>query len=199
MGVPVDAELLPRLRAGDVAAFELIVDAWSPAMLHVARSYVSGLATAEDVVQETWLAVLRGLDRFEGRSSLRTWVFRILMNVARKRGVADHRVAPIGDPLGADAGRFASDGHWLLPPTDWDTDPEGRLSALETRGVVDAALASLPERQRVVVTLRDVEGLTSEEVAEVLGVSAGNQRVLLHRGRAAVRAALERHFAEAAS
>jgi RNA polymerase sigma-70 factor (ECF subfamily) len=199
VGLPPDSELVPRLRAGDAEAFALVVDAWSPAMLHVARSYVSGLSSAEDVVQEAWIGVIRGLDRFEGRASLRTWVFRILMNLARKRGVADHRVQPVGDAGEVDAARFGPDGHWMSPPLAWDTDPAGRLSALETRAVVDAALAGLPERQRTVVTLRDVEGLTSEEVAEVLGISAGNQRVLLHRGRSVVRAALEQHFAEASS
>jgi RNA polymerase sigma-70 factor (ECF subfamily) len=200
-----DAALVARLLAGDEAAFTGIVSAWSPGLLHVARGYVGSHASAEEVVQETWLAVIRGLAGFEGRSSLRTWVFRIVVNVARKRGVKDARVLPIGDLLSdergptVDAVRFRPvgdqwAGHWAdgAAPTAWG--PERSLLDGEIRDLLARALAELPERQRMVVALRDVHGLTAEEVAESLGVSAGNQRVLLHRGRARLRLILEDYY-----
>jgi RNA polymerase sigma-70 factor (ECF subfamily) len=165
-------------------------------MLRVARSYVHTHSSAEEVVQEAWLGVVRSLDGFEGRSQLRTWVFRILVNVARRRGRADERanaelVGPTVDPR-----RFRDDddpypGHWrdAAAPVDWG--PEPVLLAAEFRAVLEKALAELPERQRAVVELRDVHGFDGEEVCELLDLTAANQRVLLHRGRARLRAALE--------
>jgi RNA polymerase sigma-70 factor (ECF subfamily) len=191
-----DAGQLSRLRAGDRAAFDAIVRAWSPAMLRVARQYVHNHASAEEIVQETWLAVIRSLDGFEGRSALRTWVFRILMNVARRRGRTEARTmieldAPTVDP---DRFRDSDDpwpGHWRdeAVPRDWG--PEPALLADELRGVLASALAELPERQRAVVELRDVHGFDSEEVCALLSLTSTNQRVLLHRGRARLREILE--------
>ena len=191
-----DAGQLALLRAGDRAAFEAIVRSWSPAMLRVARQYVHSHASAEEVVQEAWLAVVRALDGFEGRSALRTWVFRILMNVARRRGRTEARTmieldAPTVDP---DRFRDSDDpwpGHWRddAAPRDWG--PEPALLAGELRGVLASALAQLPERQRAVVELRDVHGLDAGEVCALLELTSTNQRVLLHRGRAKLREILE--------
>jgi RNA polymerase sigma-70 factor (ECF subfamily) len=161
--------------------------------------YVSSRAVAEEVVADTWLAVLTGLERFEGRSSLKTWLFRILANRAKTRGQREARVLPFssfaadGDEgdTAVDVDRFARDGHWVAPPRGV---PEERLLAGETRSVVEQAIAALPENQRAVITLRDVEGLSAEEACNVLGLSETNQRVLLHRARAKVRAALERYL-----
>jgi RNA polymerase sigma-70 factor (ECF subfamily) len=205
-GAHPDEALLLRLRAGDERAFADVVDRWSPAMLRVARSYVSTDASAEEVAQEAWLAVLRGLGAFEGRSSLRTWVFRILVNLAKTRGVRESRSVPWSSMPSPDAGptvdpdRFRGPddewpGHWTddgAPPR-WPT-PEAAALAEEVRSLVAAELARLPDRQRTVVELRDVHGLTSEEVCSALGVSAVNQRVLLHRGRARLRAVLEDYY-----
>lgn len=207
---PTEAEqdLLDRLRRGDEAAFAEVVDAWSPSLLRVARSFVSTDASAQEVVQETWLAVLRGLDRFEGRSSLRTWVFRILSNLGKTRGVREARAVPwsslspadAGGPT-VDAGRFRGPEddwphHWtpVGAPTRWEPSPEDAAVAGEIRGQVARALAKLPERQRTVVGLRDVHGMTSDEVCLALDISPANQRVLLHRGRARLRAALEDYY-----
>lgn len=171
-------------------------------MLLLARTFVSTDASAEEVVQDTWLAVIRGVDRFEGRSSLRTWVYRILVNTARKRGAREGRTVPWGSlGLGVedrgptvDPRRFrgADDlhpGHWRSIPREWGS-PEGEVLASEVRTRLRDAVDALPVRQRAVVVLRDVSGLGSEEVCQMLGLSAANQRVLLHRGRAAVRARL---------
>jgi RNA polymerase sigma-70 factor, ECF subfamily len=202
------AELLDRLRAGDRAAFAELVEGWSSMLLRVALLYVSTRASAEEVVQDTWLAVIRQLDTFEGRSSLRTWVFRILENRARSRGTHDARSVPWSSAFpagdGSDDGptvdparfRGAEDRwprHWTPAgaPVRWEPPPEDAAVAAETRGELRAALAELPERQRTVVELRDVHGLTSDEVCERLGLSPGNQRILLHRGRARLRARLE--------
>jgi RNA polymerase sigma-70 factor (ECF subfamily) len=208
-GSAEQVELLERLRAGDRAAFADLVDAWSPVLLHVARMHVSTLASAEEVVQETWLAVIRQLDRFEGRSSLRTWVFRILENQARTRGVREARAVPWSSAFGwtgteEDGGptvppsRFRGPedrwaGGWTPGggPSAWQPPPEDAAVAAEMRRELGAALAELPERQRTVVELRDVHGLTSDEVCGLLGLSPGNQRILLHRGRARLRARLE--------
>ncbi|MGY1782572.1 RNA polymerase sigma factor [Geodermatophilus sp. SYSU D01036] len=207
-GSEAQAELLGRLRAGDRGAFGDLVDAWSGALLRVALLHVSTRASAEEVVQDTWLAVIRQLDRFEGRSSLRTWVFRILENQARSRGAREVRVLPwssaFPDEDGPDAGptvdpaRFRGGAdrwprHWTDTgaPRPWHPPPEEAVEAGEVRRELRTALAELPERQRTVVELRDVHGLTSEEVCERLGISAGNQRILLHRGRARLRARLE--------
>ncbi|MBB4742206.1 RNA polymerase sigma-70 factor (ECF subfamily) [Actinoplanes octamycinicus] len=208
--LPGDVVIVARLRARDETMFAELIDAWSPGMLRAARAYVADEHSAHDVVQETWLGVLRGVDRFEARSSLRTWVYRILINKARTRGVRDARTVPVGDlgTTGDDHGptvdparfRGAGDpypGHWHSSPPAWPSPEDGAVAA-ETRRELAAALAGLPARQRVVVTLRDVTGHSGDEVCELLSISAANQRVLLHRGRAALRAALERRWAEEA-
>lgn len=203
-----DHELVGRLRAGDERAFSEVVGAWSPMMLRVARGHLSTDASCEEVVQETWMAVVRGLDRFEGRSSLRTWVFRILTNLAKTRGVREARTVPMSswapvDDSGAtvDPDRFrgADDQypHNWTPvgcPTSWEPGPEQSVIAVEIRGLLAAGLQQLPERQRTVVTLRDVHGMTAEEVCSTLDVSPANQRVLLHRGRAKLRGVLEDYY-----
>jgi RNA polymerase sigma-70 factor (ECF subfamily) len=167
-------------------------------MRFVARSFVRTDALAEEVVQDTWLAVLRGLDRFEGRSSLKTWIFHILVNRARTRAVREARTIPFSSLAGAEAHEgaavdpalFDGDGRWARRPLQLDTDPERHLLAGELRGRLLDAVAELPEGQRAVIALRDLAGVPSEEVCDLLGVSAVNQRVLLHRARTRVRAAL---------
>ncbi len=191
-----DGELLDRLRAGDQRAFTRVVRAWSPAMLRVARAHVRTDTAAEDVVQEAWLGVLRSLSGFEGRAQLRTWVFRILVRTARRRGAQDaRRPDPPAGPT-VDPSRFAGDddpwpGHWRdgAAPAPWD--PEPALLAGEVRALLGTALADLPERQRAVVELRDVHGFAAEEVCALLDLTPANQRVLLHRGRARLRAVLD--------
>ena len=208
-GSDVQDELLERLRAGDRAAFARLVDAWSPALLRVALLYVSTRASAEEVVQETWLAVIAQLDRFEARSSLRTCVFRILENVARRRGSREARTLPWSaafpeprEPADSgptvDPARFRGPedrwpGGWTVTgrPAAWQPPPDDAAVAAELRRELGDALAELPDRQRTVVELRDVHGLTSDEVCERLQLSAANQRILLHRGRARLRARLE--------
>ncbi len=191
-----DARLVARLRAGDQAAFATVVRQWSPAMLRVARVHVRTHASAEEVVQEAWLAVVRGLDGFEGRAQLRTWVFRILVNVARRRGRTENRMnAELSGPT-VDPGRFRDDddpypGHWRADAAPADWGPEPVLLAAEFRAVLEKALGELPERQRAVVELRDVHGFDCEEVCQLLELTPANQRVLLHRGRAKLRAVLE--------
>lgn len=203
-----DDELVSRLRAGDEEAFAGVVDQWSRSMLHVARSHVSTDASAHEVVQETWLAVLRGLAGFEGRSSLKTWTFRILVNTAKTRGVKEARSVPLSSIAPDDDGRptveperfrdadDAWPGHWTLQgaPQPWRTDPAVAVLRAEVRDLLATALEALPDRQREVVVLRDVQGCDSAEVCQILGVSPGNQRVLLHRGRARLRAALEGYY-----
>lgn len=200
-----EAELLARLRGGDERAFESVVQSFYPSMIAIARGYVRSGAVAEEVVQEAWLGVLKGLDRFEGRSSLRTWVLQIVANIARTRAVREARSVPFSSvvPESAEPAiapeRFrGSDdpfpGHWRSYPTDWRTIPEQKLLSGETVELVQRAIAELPETQRLVITLRDVTGCSADEVCETLGVSAANQRVLLHRARARVRARLERHI-----
>jgi RNA polymerase sigma-70 factor (ECF subfamily) len=207
-GSPAQADLLDRLRAGDRDAFAELVEAWSPMLMRVALLHVSTRASAEEVVQETWLAVIKQLDRFEGRSTLRTWAFRILENQARARGVREARTMPwssaFGDMSAEDAGptvdpaRFRGPadrwpGGWTPAgrPTVWEPPPEDAALAAEVRRELRTALDELPARQRTVVELRDVHGLTSDEVCDHLGLSPGNQRILLHRGRARLRARLE--------
>lgn len=191
-----DAWLVARLRAGDQAAFATVVRQWSPAMLRVARVHVRTHASAEEVVQEAWFAVVRGLDGFEGRAQLRTWVFRILVNVARRRGRTENRMnAELSGPT-VDPGRFRDDddpypGHWRADAAPADWGPEPVLLAAEFRAVLEKALAELPERQRAVVELRDVHGFDCEEVCQLLELTPANQRVLLHRGRAKLRGVLE--------
>ena len=197
-----EAALVERLRAGDETAFEELIDRYGASMLRVAHMYVRDRAAAEEVVQETWLAVLNGIDRFEGRSSLKTWIFRILSNRAKTRGEREGRSLPFS-ALSAEAGepsvdpdRFlgpedAQPGAWAAPPRAW---PEEQLLASETLDVVRMAIEALPDAQREVIRLRDVEGWSPEEVAAALEISDGNQRVLLHRARSKVRAALEEYF-----
>ncbi len=198
-----DKELVECLRRGDEQAFAEIVVAWSPIMVRIARMHVSTDVSAEEVVQETWLAVIQGLPRFEGRSSLKTWVLRILTNRAISRGLRESRTTPMSSlvpPDGAvDPNRFHSadeswPGHWtpLGRPAPLADDPEGSALAAERRAALVAALQCLPERQRSVVAMRDVAGLTSREVCAALEITPVNQRVLLHRGRTALRTALER-------
>ena len=201
-----DAALLDALRTGDEAAFVGLVTRYHASLKRVARAYVSTDAVAEEVVQETWLAVIAGLDRFEQRASLKTWLFHILTNKAKTRGVREKRIVPFASLRPADdAGepavapeRFQGDGaawpgHWATPPRPWE-DPERRLASLEARERLRAAIAALPEAQQAVLTLRDVEGLDADEVCELLDLTPGNQRVILHRARARVRAELEHYF-----
>jgi RNA polymerase sigma-70 factor (ECF subfamily) len=199
-----DEELLLRLRAGDAAAFAAIVDDWSPVMLSVARRYVRDRQAAEDVVQDTWLGVMSGLARFEGRSSVRSWAFSIVINRAKTRGSRDARVlssarltglestGPTVDPARFQGADGAYPGHWTSTgaPRPWD-QPERQVLAHELGALIDRALDELPERQRLVVQLRDVQGMSAEETCSALGLTPGNQRVLLHRGRTALRVALE--------
>lgn len=205
-GFPPDEELVSRLREGDEEAFALVLDGWSGGMLRLARSFVSTEASAAEVVQETWLAVIEGIGRFEGRSSLKTWIYRILTNTAKRRGTREHKVVPLSsaeDGPTVDPARFRSagdpfQGHWWEFPLAWPTPEQGVLGS-EVRTLLSAALAELPDRQRVVITLRDVEGYASEEVCELLEISAANQRVLLHRARAFVRGKLEEYYTQEVS
>jgi RNA polymerase sigma-70 factor, ECF subfamily len=200
-----DAALLERLRAGDEAAFEALVARHYATMLAVAQNYVKGRAVAEEVVQEAWLGVIKGLDRFEGRSSLKTWVLSILVNQAKTRGSREARsvpfsaLAPEGEEPAVDPARFRGADesypcHWRAFPGDWGRSAAAAVQDRETLRVVMGAIAGLPDAQHTVIRMRDVEGFSSEEVCDALGVSEGNQRVLLHRARSRVRAALEEHF-----
>jgi RNA polymerase sigma-70 factor (ECF subfamily) len=187
-----DGELVARLRVGDEEAFVLLVERHQPAMLRLARALVSNAAVAEEVVQDTWLGVVRGIDGFAGRSSFKTWLFQILVNRARSTGAREHRSVAIGDAAPAvDRSRFDASGAWMSPPQHWVEDSEDRVFAAGIANHIEAALDELPARQREVVTLRDVNGLSGNEVCEVLGISEGNQRVLLHRGRSHLRRSLE--------
>ena len=192
-----DDAIVAGVRSGDEDVFAQLLDEWSRSMLLLARTFVSTEASAEEVVQDTWLAVIRGIDRFEGRASLRTWVYRILVNTAKKRGVRESRTVPwssladddrgptVDPALFQDAGdRYP--GGWRTFPLEWSSS-EGSVLAGEVRTRIRAAIDALPDRQRVVITLRDVLGHTSDEVCEMLEISGANQRVLLHRARAAVR------------
>lgn len=197
-GDDADAALLERLRAGEEQAFLELVDRHQPRMLRLARTFVSSPAVAEEVVQDTWLGVLRGIDGFAGRSTLQTWMLSILVNRARSTGVSESRSVAIGDAGPAvDQARFDGAGAWSSPPRHWVEESNDRLSAEALSGVLADALDELPERQRQVVLLRDVEGLTSEEVCAALDISEGNQRVLLHRGRSSMRTRLEATLGEA--
>jgi len=188
---PGDEDLIEHLRAGDEDAFVNLVNRYHASMLRVASTFVPSRAVAEEVVQDTWLGVIRGLPRFEGRSSLKTWIFRILVNRARTTGVREPRTVELDTGDGLDRGRFTVDGSWREPPIVWTDDIEDRLAAPEMAAKIQDLVAQLPESQRQVVTLRDIEGLSSREVCDLLGLSEGNQRVLLHRGRTRVRAMLE--------
>lgn len=202
-----DLALVEKLRAGDEQAFMMLVKQYQAAMLRIARMYVSSGAVAEEVVQESWLGILRGLDSFEGRSSLRTWMFRIVANVAKTRARREGRSVPFSalagedDDAGSDASSFrdASDpfpGHWRTPPADWRGVPEDVLLGDETIRAVGLAIAELPPMQAEVIRLRDVLGWTSGEVRNALDLSETNQRVLLHRARSRVRHALEGYLSE---
>jgi RNA polymerase sigma-70 factor, ECF subfamily len=190
--VESDGELLERLRAGDEAAFVILVGRYQAPLLRVARGYVPSNAVAEEAVQETWMGVVRGVAGFEGRSSFKTWLFRILVNRARSLGSSELRTIPIDDPEPAvDPSRFDATGAWSLPPEPWESLVDERLMAQSWLPCIRAALDGLPARQREVVVLRDVEGMASDHVCDVLGISEGNQRVLLHRGRSKLRSQLE--------
>jgi RNA polymerase sigma-70 factor (ECF subfamily) len=204
--------MLARLRAGDEMAFRELVKCHDRAMRRIALSYVRTPSVADEVVQETWLAVIQGLGRFEGRSSLKTWMFRILVNRAQSRGVREQRTTPFSSLSALDAedgptvdpDRFlpaghAAAGYWSITPSRFFELPEDRMLAEETSALVAAAIEKLPDRQQLVIKLRDVEGWEADEVCQCLGLSAANQRVLLHRARAAVRAGLEEYFTEMAS
>ena len=204
-----DRELVAALLAGDEKAFIMLVDDYGPGMLKLARMYVRSAAVAEEVVQEAWLGVLNGLKRFEGRSSLKTWIFRILTNVAKTRGEREGRSVPfssLGDGEEAngpavDPDRFFPAGHeaaggWQYPPRSIGDVPEERLLSQETLAVIDRAIEGLPPAQRAVITMWDTQGLSSDEVCNVLDLTETNQRVLLHRARSKVRRALERYLDE---
>jgi RNA polymerase sigma-70 factor (ECF subfamily) len=203
-----DARLIDALKRRDEAAFVALVNRYQAPLFRLALVYAGTKAVAEEIVQDTWLGVLKGIERFEARSSFRTWLFRILVNRARTRAEREGRTVPfsaLGDVEERDepavpASRFIDASHsewpfhWAVPPTSWGGSPEARLLSRETLALVEGAIAALPPAQRAVITLRDVDGATSEETCNVLGISETNQRVLLHRARSRVRAALERHL-----
>ena len=187
-----EAEIVDRLRRGDEEAFASLVDRYHARLVALAGNFVASREAAEDVAQEAWLALVRGVDRFEGRSSLRTWLFQVCVNRAKSAGIRDRRSTPV-DPGDAavDPGRFDSHGAWSDPPRHWADAVDDRLQAVALVEHVRKAITLLPESQRLVVTMRDVEGLTAEDVCAVLSITEANQRVLLHRARASVRQALE--------
>ncbi|MGH9280171.1 MAG: RNA polymerase sigma factor [Acidimicrobiales bacterium] len=191
-----EAQLVDRLRNGDEAAFANLVDRYHGSMVRLARGYVPTDAVAEEVAQEAWLGVLRGIRHFQGRSSLRTWVFRIVVNQAKTHGARERRIAadePLAEPA-VEGHRFEG-GAWSRPPAQW-SHAEERLLATETRGVVRHAIDELPPLQKMVISMRDVDGLGSDEVCRILDLTDGNQRVLLHRARSRVRGALEQYMRE---
>jgi RNA polymerase sigma-70 factor (ECF subfamily) len=204
-----DARLVAGLRAGDEAAFAALIDRYQASLVRLAMLYVPNRPAAEDVVQETWLGVLQGISRFESRSSLKTWLFRILVNRAKRRGAREHRSIPFSAAwsMDADQGEAAVEperflplghhfaGHWTSRPASWEDMPEERLVSREARARIDEVIAGLPPSQREVITLRDIEGWGAAEVCNALGISETNQRVLLHRARSKVRRALELYLA----
>jgi len=187
----MDDALLSRLQDGDEEAFVTLVARYQQPMLRFARTMVHTQAVAEEVVQDTWMGVVRGIDRFEGRSSLKTWLFRILTNRARSTGAREPSHAPIEALHSVDPSRFTTNGQWADPLDRWTEDSEDRLDAATWSPMLKAALDDLPPRQRQVVMLRDVEGLSNEETCAVLDITSGNQRILLHRGRSRLREILE--------
>jgi RNA polymerase sigma-70 factor, ECF subfamily len=205
-----DAELVDRLRNGDEAAFVGLIDAYSAPLLRLAVAYVQSPGVAEEVVQDTWMAVVTGIGRFEGRSSVKTWLFQILTNKAKTRALRERRTIPFsefdvdggGEPA-VDPDRFLPashpqwPNHWATPPQPWSMGPEGTALDRETLAVLRRALEDLPRAQKLVVALRDVHGWPAAEVCTVLDLSEANQRVLLHRGRSRLRAVLERYFSDA--
>jgi len=193
-----ESALIASLRAGDERAFMQLVEEYTPGMRRLALTFVRTPALADEVVQEAWLGVLKGLARFEGRSSLKTWIYTIVANVARTRAVREARSIPLSslapaeaddDDAAVDPDRFAGDGHWARPIEPWR-----EVLDAEARSVIDAAIATLPPQQAQVIELRDIEGWSSVEVRNVLNLSETNQRVLLHRARSKVRAALEEYL-----
>jgi len=200
-----DEQIVSALRAGDERTFRALFERSYPMMKRVARTYVASDAVADEIVQDTWIAIMTGIERFEGRSALGTWMFSILTNQAKTHGARERRALPLSsltpdDDKGpaVNPDRFQKDdeafpGHWATPPRPWQK-PDRRLLSLEVRGQLKEALAQLPERQRLIVVLRDVEGLSAEEVRHLLDLSPENQRVLLHRGRSRLRALLEEYI-----
>jgi RNA polymerase sigma-70 factor (ECF subfamily) len=198
-----DDALVAALRAGDEAAFAGLVDELTPGLMRLALMHVASRAVAEDVVADTWLAVIKGIDRFEGRSALRTWIFQILLNIARTRGKREKRTLPFAslrrraeegrDEPAVDPARFQRSGAWASPPQEWQ-GVEAKIESDETRDVLLKAIAALPPRQRDVIALRDIQGYSAEEARNALGLSETNQRVLLHRARSKVREALEEYM-----
>ncbi len=186
-----DEELVERLRQRDGAAFTALVERYHMPMIRLALTFVPNRSVAEEVVQDTWLGIIRGIDRFEGRSSLKTWMFRILVNRARKTGTRERRSVAVAQIDGADSGRFSADGAWNNPPAPWADDVVDRLFAAAVSKRLRIAINELPPAQGQVVTLRDVERLSASEVCAVLGITEANQRVLLHRGRSQLRRAIE--------
>jgi RNA polymerase sigma-70 factor (ECF subfamily) len=201
--------LVAALRNGDERAFSTLVETYHSSLVRVAQTFVRDRAAAEEVAQEAWIGVMRGIDRFRGDSSLKTWIFRILTNRAKSYAVRAPRAIPFSallpedDEPSVDPERFLGDdhpvwpGHWASPPSSWESLPEERLLAGETMDCIKATIATLPEMQQQVVTLRDIEGWGSDEVCDLLQLTETNQRVLLHRGRSKIRAALETYFASA--
>jgi RNA polymerase sigma-70 factor, ECF subfamily len=198
--------LVKALTARDPDAFAYLLDRYHSTLVHLAQQYVPNRAVAEEVVQETWLAVIEGIDRFEQRSSLKTWLFRILVNIARSHGVKESRSIPfaphatLDDEPAVDPSRFRrfalrGRGQWKIPPQPW-TDPEQQALDAETLRVINGAVDHLPPAQREVLTMRDLVGWSAPEVCDALEISEANQRVLLHRARSKVRGALERHYDE---
>ena len=189
---PDEASLLRRVRSGDEAAFAELVEMYHPAMIRLALLHVRSRAVAEEVAQDAWLGLLRGIHRFEGRSSLRTWLFRIVINRAISTGLRERVQVPVrDDELEMSDGRFSQDGWWITPPTHWADEVLDRMVTPALIARAREVIAQLPPLQRNVVTLRDVDGLTSAEVCEILDITEGNQRVLLHRARSRIRALLE--------
>ena len=188
-----ERQLVSRLRAGDEAAFTELVERLHPAMVRLALTRVRGRAVAEEVAQDAWLGLLRGIGTFEGRSSLRSWLFRIVINRAISAGVRERVHLPVQDEeLEYRDGRFSQDGWWITPPVHWADQVLDRLTAPALVARVRQEIAELPPGQKAVVTLRDIDGLSSSEVCAILDITEGNQRVLLHRARTRIRAALER-------
>ena len=192
-----EVELVDRLRAGDEEAFVTLVRRHHTGLIRLASSYVPNRDVAEEVVQEAWLGVVRGIEKFEGRSSLKTWLYRIVVNRARSAGVREHRETPadLTEP-NSPTERFGADGGWLEPPVPWTDQVDDRLTAAALNGRIHDCLDTLPDGQRQVVTLRDIDGLTPGETCAVLGISEANQRVLLHRGRARLRGLLDAEMRE---
>jgi RNA polymerase sigma-70 factor (ECF subfamily) len=200
-----ETDLIAAIKRRDETAFVQMVTRYQGSLLRLALIYAQSRAVAEEIVQEAWLGVLQGIEHFEGRSSFKTWLTRILVNRAKTRAAREGRTIPFSalDEPSVPSERFlGSDhpewpGHWATPPQSWGASPDEQLLSRETLDLIERAIASLPPAQREVITLRDVEGASSEEACNILGITETNQRVLLHRARSRVRAALERHFEDA--